>query len=183
MRDKTTAGEPEYGGIAKALHWLTVTLLLAQFLVAWTMPEIHRGTQPERLIKLHLSFGVIILVVVSLRLLWRFGHPVPLIGDNVPLWQYRGAQATHALFYLLLLGLPLMGWANASARGWTIDLFGLATLPRLLPTDSPLGRALGDIHILTSYALLALVGLHLAAALYHRFWLRDRVLSRMLSLR
>ncbi len=146
------------------------------------MPGIHRGTQPEGLINLHLSIGVVILLLVVLRLLWRIGHPVALIADNVPVWQHRGAKATHAMLYFLLVLLPFMGWASASARGWSIDLFGLVPLPRILPSDPALGAQLGGIHVWTSYALLGFVGLHVAAALYHYFWLRDRVLPRMLPL-
>ncbi len=81
---------------------------------------------------------------------------------------------------LTLLVQPFMGWANASSRGWTVHLFGLVSLPQILPTGSPLGHELGDIHTLTAYLLLALVGLHLAGALYQQFWLRGRLLSRML---
>jgi cytochrome b561 len=169
-----------YGGVAKGLHWLILLLLVVQFGVAWTMPEIHRGTQPEALISLHLTIGMVILTVAALRLLWRVAFPVPLITANVPLWQHRAAQAAHALLYLLLFLLPLMGWANASYRGWKADLVGGITLPPILATGSALGRELGDIHVLTSYVLLGLVGLHAAAALYHHFVLGDRVLVRML---
>lgn len=170
-----------YGRAHKSLHWLTVALLAVQFAIAWSMPAIHRDTKPEGLISLHLTAGAVILVVMVLRLLWRFGHPVPLIRDQTPLWQQRTAQVTHALLYLLLLLLPVMGWGNASYRGWTIDLFGLVRLPLILPTGSPLGHQLGDVHTVVSYVLLGLIGLHIAAVLYHQFWLRDRIMSRMLA--
>jgi cytochrome b561 len=180
MLQERMARAPGYGGVAKSLHWLIVLLLVVQFALAWTMPEIHRGTRPETLINLHLSVGTVILLVALLRLAWRLRFPVPLVTDNVPRWQHRAAQASHSLLYLLLLLMPLLGWANGSARGWTIDFFGLAALPPLLPENSPLGRELGDVHIWTSYVLLGFLGLHVAAALYHHFWLRDRVLRRML---
>ena len=180
MLQERMAGEPGYGDVAKSLHWLIVLLLVGQFALAWTMPEIHRGTKPESLINLHLSVGIVILLVALVRLAWRLRHPVPLVTDNVPLWQQRAAQANHALLYVLLFLMPLFGWANASARGWAIDFFGVAQLPRILAESSSLGRALGDVHIWTSYVLLGLIALHVAAALYHRLWLRDRVLARML---
>ncbi len=180
MLQERMAREPGYGRVAKSLHWFIVLLLVVQFALAWTMPEIHRGTRPETLINLHLSVGTVILLVALLRLAWRLRFPVPLVTDNVPRWQYRAAQASHGLLYLLLLLMPLLGWANASARGWRIDFFGVAALPPLLPQNSPLGRALGDVHIWTSYVLLGVIGLHVVAALYHHFWLGDRVLRRML---
>jgi cytochrome b561 len=103
-----------------------------------------------------------------------------LLNDNVPVWLHRVALLTHWLLYLLLFALPIMGWANASARDWRPLLFGSISMPRILSTGSALGRELGDIHTLTAYVLLGLIGLHVAAALYHHFWLRDRALTRML---
>ena len=169
-----------YGRVAKSLHWLIVALLLVQFAIAWTMPDIHRGTQPEGLIGLHLSIGVAILAVAVARLLWKIRYPVDLVVNGTPRWQYLAARATHGLLYLVLVVLPILGWANASARGWTPMIFGVFPLPQILPTGSALGRSLGDVHTLTAYTLLALIGLHVAATAYHQLWLRDRTLSRML---
>jgi cytochrome b561 len=173
------AREPGYGAVAKILHWLIVALLVAQFSVAWTMPDIGRGTQNEGLITVHLSLGAFILLVVIIRLAWRLTHPVPLLTDDVPPWQHRAAQALHALLYAILVALPVMGWANANARGWDVAIFGLS-LPKIMATRSGLGMALGDIHQATAIVLLVVVGLHVLAALYHHFLVRDRVLLRML---
>lgn len=169
-----------YGRVAKGLHWLIVALLLIQFAIAWTMPDIRRGTRPDGLIGLHLSFGVAILAIAVVRLLWKFRYPVGLVSDGTPRWQYLAARATHGALYLVLLILPVLGWANASARGWTPSIAGLFALPQILPTGSALGRSLGDVHTVTAYVLLALIGLHVAATLYHQFWLRDGTLSRMM---
>lgn len=179
MIEEREARQPGYGGVAKTLHWLIVALLIAQYTVAWTMPDIGRGTQPVGLIDIHLSIGITILTLALLRLLWRWTHPVPLISDDVPWWQYRAAQLTHGLLYFLIFLLPLLGWASASMRGWGFGFFGLGNIPQFLPTSRAAGR-LGDIHTLVSYVLLGVVGLHVLAALYHHLWLRDRVLVRML---
>jgi cytochrome b561 len=179
MLQDRNARQPGYGPIAKSLHWLIVVLLIAQFSVAWTMPNIGRGTKPEDLIAVHLSLGTFILVVVLIRLAWRLTHPVPLLADDVPWWQHRAAQALHALLYLVLVLLPLQGWANANARGWDVAIFGV-TLPKIMATQSRLGMQLGDIHQTTGIVLLVLVGLHVLAALYHHVVRRDRVLLRML---
>jgi cytochrome b561 len=179
MIEERTAQAPGYGGVAKTLHWLIVALIIVQFGIAWIMPGLRPGTQPETLASLHLSVGATILLVVILRLLWRITHPVPLITDNIPPWQDWTARATHALLYLLLFLVPLLGWADASSRSWSIGLFGLGTIPPL-PVDASWTDTLGNLHSFFAYALLTVAGLHLAATLYHHFWLRDRVLSRML---
>ena len=87
----------------------------------------------------------------------------------------------HWLLYGLLFVLPILGWINASYRGFPVSLFGLVELPKLLATRAPGFGWIGDVHgVLANYAMLALVGLHVAAALYHYFVRRDGVLQRML---
>jgi cytochrome b561 len=183
MHGSRTVQHHGYGPVAKTLHWLVVALLAAQFAIAWTMPNIGRDAKSEGLIELHLGVGTLIMLVVFARAAWRLTHPVPLISDGTPEWQQRIAAATHVLLYILLVALPVLGWANASSRGFDVSLFGLVTLPALLPKGSAFGHLCGDVHTVASYVLLGVVGLHVAAVLYHRLVLRDDVLSRMLPSR
>ena len=171
----------DYGRVAKSFHWLILLLLAAQFAIGWSMPHIGPRTQPETVINLHFAMGSLILLVVLARLAWRLTHPVPLLVDDDRAWQQRLAEFTHFLLYLLLLVIPVLGWMSASGRGFTVSFFGLFDLPPLLPAKHPWTSPLGDIHdLLSTYALLGLVGLHAVAALYHHFLLRDRTLLRML---
>jgi cytochrome b561 len=169
-----------YSKGAKAFHWIIVFLLISQFAVAWTMDEIGRGTRPTGLIAWHLSIGVAILAVAVLRLGWRMTHKPPPPPETLNALLRIISRATHYLLYGLLLILPLMGWANASARGWQVTLFGIFRLPQIVPTGSALGRAMGDIHATTAIVLLAAVGMHVAGACYHAFILRDGTIQRML---
>ena len=172
-----------YTGTAKALHWTIVALLIVQFIAAWTMPDIKRDTKPDTLINLHISVGVLILFVAVLRLTWRAGHPEPPPEDGLPPWQVQSARAVHWLLYALLFVLPILGWLNASWRGFPVIMFGLE-LAKLLATRTSGWGWTGDVHaLLATYGLLTLVGLHVAAALYHYFIRRDGVLQRMLPRR
>lgn len=180
MLDERNARAPGYGGVAKSLHWLIVALLIVQFALAWTMPDINPRTPITTLVDLHFSVGVTILFVALARLLWRWGHPVPLVSDNVPAWQDAIARATHALLYLLIIVLPILGWVDACFRGLPIHFFGIVTIPPFLPAERQLAGRTGDIHTWTSYVLLGVVALHVLATLYHHVWLRDRVFYRML---
>jgi len=171
---------PGYTGTAKALHWLIVALLIAQFIFAWTMPHIGRNTPVTTLISLHFTFGVMILAVAIVRLIWRASHAEPAPEDGLPPWQVQSARIAHWLLYVLLFVIPILGWMNASWRGMPIVMFGLE-LPKLMPTRASGWGWTGDVHgLLANYAMLALVGLHVLAALYHYVVRRDRVLQRML---
>jgi cytochrome b561 len=172
-----TAG---YTGTAKALHWAIVALLAGQFIVAWAMPEIRRNTVPETLINLHLSLGALILILVIVRLAWRLTHAEPAPADGLPPAQLQTARAVHFLLYVLLLAIPVLGWMSASFRGFPVTLFGLVELPSLMAKRAPGFGWTGDVHTFLSYTMLALVGLHVAATLYHWLIRRDGVLQRML---
>ena len=167
-----------YDPFARLLHWLIVALLVVQYVVAWTMPAIHRGVKPVGLIAWHLELGTAIIAVMIVRIVWRLLRREPDVVEATPSMRVV-ARLTHVLLYVLLIVQPVMGWINASARGWHVTLFGTIPLPALSVTDSPLGHAMGDVHQLLAWGLLGLVGLHVFGALYHHFVLRDGVLRRM----
>jgi cytochrome b561 len=179
-RTELTTPTSSYNGTAKFLHWLIFGLLAGQFLIAWSMPHIGRNTPPSTLIDLHFSVGVVVMIVAVIRLGWRLLHKPPSSLADLPWWQNAAAHLVHWLLYALLILLPILGWMNASWRGMPVALFGLE-LPQLVTTRAPGWAWSGDVHVvLSNYALLALVGLHVVAALYHQFIRRDGVLQRML---
>jgi len=173
------AENPGYTGTAKALHWTIVALLIGQFIFAWSMPHIGRNTPVTTIISLHFTFGIMILAVAIVRLGWRLTHSEPAPQDGMPPWQIKSARVIHWLLYLLLFVLPILGWINASWRNMPIVMFGLE-LPQLVATRAPGWGWTGDVHnLMANYLMLALVGLHVAAALYHYFFKRDGVLARI----
>jgi cytochrome b561 len=103
-----------YTSTTKILHWLIVVLLVAQFVVAWTMPHIGRNTPVTTLISLHFSFGIIVLVLAIIRLAWRATHAEPAPLDSIPPWQIQTARIVHWLLYVLLFVVPILGWISAS---------------------------------------------------------------------
>lgn len=169
-----------YNAPARALHWATALLLVLQYVLAWTMPDVHRDTKPVGLIAWHLGVGMVIVLIVVVRLLWRSAHAVPPESDTLPPALRALARYTHWFLYLLLIAVPLMGWANASSRDWSVTLLGFIPMPALSPAGSSIGHALGDWHRNFAWVLIALIGLHVAGALFHHFVLRDGTLERML---
>lgn len=180
VRGRRPARPANYTPIAKRLHWLTVVLLVVQYLLAWTMPGIQSTAPPQTLTNLHMSFGAVILIVTLIRLFWRIAYPVPAAPESSAFWKKCAALLVHYGFYALLLAQPLLGWAWASARGWPVRIFGLPPLPPLVGGNSPWRGTFASLHTTIATALLVLVAIHTLAALHHHFVLRDNVLRRML---
>lgn len=177
MPERVGAG---YTTTARSLHWLILALLIVQFVFAWTMPDIKRNTPVTTLIGLHFSFGVLILFVAVIRLAYRASHGEPPPEDGIPPWQATSARILHWLLYLLLFVLPILGWINADWRGMPVALFGYE-MPHLIAARAAGWQWTGDVHgLLANYVMLALVGIHVLAALYHHFVMGDGVLRRML---
>jgi len=167
-----------YGPTAKVLHWLIVVLLVVQYLIGWFMPDLHRGMQPGAPMLLHVSIGMLILALIVLRFAWRLGHPVAPEA-SLPPWQRLSSEWVHWMLYGLVLLTTLTGWNFVAFRDWHLQLFSLLPLPLIaLPGEEFFAR--GHWHQILEYALLGLIGLHVAAALAHRFVYRDGVMQRML---
>lgn len=167
-----------YDGVARFLHWLIVALVVAQFILGWTMPDVHRDTKPLGLIAGHLLVGTALLAAMVCRVLWRVTHRPPDIEIAQPLRIL--SSLTQLGLYVLLVVVPLLGWINASSRGWNVSLFAAIPLPALSPTGSSFGHEMGDVHGVLAWVLFALICLHVAGALLHRFVLRDQVTQRMM---
>lgn len=169
----------QYGTTAKVFHWLTVALMLTQYLIGWFMPDIRRDMKPGDAMTWHISIGIVILTVIVLRFLWRLTHPVAQ-ESSLPAWQRVTSEGVHWLLYALVFVTTLTGWIFASYRGWSISLFFAIPLPMLTEEGSVAGRAIGRLHETLEWALLIVIAVHVSAALLHAFHYRDRVLQRML---
>jgi cytochrome b561 len=179
MNETHTTGRPTFSAPAKFFHWTTVLLLIIQYSIGWLMPNVGRATQPVGLVGLHLSVGALVVLLVLGRIAWRAAHPMPPDATLSPVLR-TVAGVTHWLLYGVLIAFPLMGWANASSRGWPVSLFHVVPLPPLVATGSSFGHGLGGVHIATTWVLIALMALHVTGALYHHFVFRDDTLRRML---
>jgi cytochrome b561 len=172
---------PGYGTTAKLLHWLIVALLVVQYLIGWFMPDIHGGMDPGTPMFAHVSIGMTILVLIVLRLVWRLTHPVAP-ESSLPRWQRLGGEAVHWALYVLVFLTTVSGWLFVTARGWLVQLYSVVPLPLLGAKDAVLVSldARGHWHQVFEYALLAFIGVHVAAALVHALVYRDGVMRRML---
>jgi cytochrome b561 len=183
-----TTNSNRYTSVAIILHWLIAAGVLVLIAIGLTMAHgtIAAATK-FKLFQLHKSVGITVLGLILVRIMWRFTHRPPAMPDTMPSIEQNAAAATHLAFYLLLLGLPLTGWALVSVSPINIPtiLFGLIRWPHIgflasLHNKAPVAAVLDNIHAYGAWALFALIVLHVAAALRHHFVIGDDVLGRML---
>ena len=168
-----------YGRISRLLHWLTLLLLLLSVPPAIFAADLPASPDRLILLTLHRSLGVAVMVVLLLRLPWRFYSGWPQSNPNP--WLARAARLNHLALYALLAGAIVGGWAYTSASAFAVGLFGLFVLPPLLAPDKELAETLRHVHHFTVYALLGLIAVHALAALYHHYVLKDGTLRRMMG--
>jgi cytochrome b561 len=165
-----------YDPVARIFHWLIALLILAQLTAGFLMPDIHNDMPDTGWIPWHMSIGPFILLVMTLRLIWRLTHPVA--PPPLAPWEYWLSRLTHIALYVLVFVMTILGWIAANAHGLDAYLLGVK-LPHLAPSHAEWGHECGDIHNNLVWVLLGFVALHVAGALYHQLIRRDRVLGRM----
>ncbi len=180
------AADRRYNGVAMTLHWVTalfVLLILATGLAMTPLTEGGRTT--DTLVMLHASFGFSVLILTVLRIGWRLTNRPPKLPGGMPAAERWGAKIAHFLFYALLIVIPLGGWVVVSVTPdqAPVQWFGVAELPRLPPPPPDqqklVAERVADLHGTLGYVMLALVTIHVAAALRHAFILKDGLFNRM----
>ena len=167
-----------YDNVAIALHWMTALLVIANFTLAQTwdwfakpVKGLMEGT--------HMSFGVLLTVVIFARLIWRVmpGHQMSSLEAG---WMRIASKSVHYALYALLVAEAALGFAFRWGAGRPMEFFGLGIPPLIGEIARPLRRELREFHEWIGWAIIVIALLHAAAALYHHYVLKDRVLERML---
>jgi cytochrome b561 len=180
-----------YGVVTLAFHWIMAAAILVMFVLGPYMTSLPETDSAQFfLFQLHKSIGLTILILVTLRLIWRFASPTPEFPASMAAWQRAAARRVHLILYLLMFVAPVAGWATVSASPLSVPTmwFGffewphlafLSSLPRAIKRD--IEPILAGAHGFLAFAMLFLTAIHAAAALKHHFWDRDDVLKRMLG--
>ncbi|MCB1623421.1 MAG: cytochrome b [Pseudomonadales bacterium] len=177
---RTVASDPGYGTVARLLHWGVALLVIAQIMIAlraWTLPV---SDAKLSVLMQHRSLGLTILVLIVIRLGWRWTHAVPPLPRAVGAAPRALARFNQYLLYALLLLLPISGLIMSQAAGVVVSWFGIFDLPNVVDTDPTLLGRMKFVHLLLNTVLFAAIALHLGGALRHGLWLKDGVFQRML---
>lgn len=168
--DTQAVSSARYSRGAVVLHWLIAGLIILNYVVAWMAEEKPRE-QAMAIMGNHKAIGILILLFTLVRIAWRLTHrpPAPLAG--LAAWEVALSKVVHVLLYVLMLGIPLGGWATHSAwsGGKPVSLFGIVDWPGLpFAANETLGKTFGEMHELGATTMLILLALHVAGALKHR---------------
>lgn len=172
--------EQSWGAVAKFLHWSIAALIFLQFVLGWMAVTWRLSPTKLQLFIWHKSFGILVLALVVLRLLWRFANPTPALPLDTRSSERRAAHGFHFALYALMLALPLSGWLINSAAKVPFRVFWLFPLPAIAAPDKELAELAKQVHYALFITLAAILVIHVGAALRHHFVKRNDVLVRML---
>jgi cytochrome b561 len=176
FRNTTTA----WGSVSKGLHWLIVLLIINQWVIASRAGALPNGIAKLETLAWHKSFGITILALAVIRLLWRWMNPTPELTSLTKPWERTLARISHGLLYGFLFAIPLTGWMMSSAKNYSVSWFKLFQLPDLVAPSESVFRLMHSLHEGLNLALVGVAALHIAGALKHHFIDRNDVLKRML---
>ena len=174
-----------YSKVAMLMHWLLALMIIG--LISFGLLMTNENV-PNRfaLYQWHKSFGITVLFLSLFRLFWRLSHKPPALPEGMKPWEITASKLTHVGFYVFMIGMPLLGWAMASASRFPrTDIFYIipwVDLP-FIPRDKNLESTLKTLHELGGKIMIALIVLHIGAALKHQFVNQDNLLARMLPRR
>lgn len=169
-----------FGRTTRALHWLMAAGILGTFALGAYIARMEVGLANLWLFGLHKTIGISLLALALLRLLWHRIAPPPGPLPGPPEWQMALARRTHRVLYMLMLAVPLSGYAYASATGLDVLIFNRVVLPPIAPVSEAWENALLVLHRTLTWTFLAVIGLHVAGALKRTIGARDGTLRRML---
>jgi cytochrome b561 len=176
LRNTTRA----WGSLSRALHWILGLAIIGMLAYGWWFN--HLAPRPVRFFhrSIHADVGYIILLLMAARLIWRAVNPVPARPAGARPWERALALANHWALYIVTMVVALLGWAHSGAhKPDYADFFGLFRMPQFTSTDKAMADLYEDLHIYAAYVLIALVVIHILAAIYHVTAKDDDVMARM----
>jgi cytochrome b561 len=177
LRLKNTSDR--FGLIAILLHWVMAILLIGLLALGLYMKKLPISLQKLELYGWHKEYGLLALLLVMIRLVWRNINMTPKL--TLPRLEIIAARTVHYAFYAFMIALPITGWLITSAAGLPVSFFGWFVLPNLVQPDPAQMHVYEFIHKWVSYGLIATILLHASAAFKHHFINKDDILRRMIS--
>jgi cytochrome b561 len=173
-----TTGRKRFTVPQRVLHWLMAICILSMLFIGVGMVS---TVTPKylTLVQIHKPLGIAILVLALIRLTLRFIYGSPALPADLPEPIKLAAISSQYIFYALMIGMPLIGWAMLSAASYPVVLFGSVHLPPILPLSPSLHTLLWHAHYYLAFAFFAVILMHVAAILFHKLIRNDGVFETM----
>ncbi|GLH79592.1 cytochrome b561 [Bradyrhizobium sp. SSBR45G] len=169
-----------YGSVAIGLHWIVAVLVPAAWISGHLGEELSHSSE-EMALFAHVSLGLAMLGFALARLGWRLADPPPVPEPTrLGAWTVRAGEIAHLLIYGIMFAIPALGILTQFASGEALPVFGLFEIASPWSGDRGLAHDMKEMHEALANGLMILIGLHVAAALLHHYWLHDRTLKRMM---
>jgi cytochrome b561 len=167
-----------YGSVAKWFHWGMAIIIVGLLAIGFYMADMESGPARRQLYTLHKSVGFGVLILVVMRFAWRMVNSIPTLTQSRFLQQLGHINVW--MLYGLMMTMALSGYVMTAAGGHPLNLFNSLLVPSVVAPSMPLARMAHRVHEYAAIILTVLTSLHVIAALFHHFVLRDRVLKGML---
>ncbi len=168
-----------YDSVARIFHWMIALMVVVQIPAGIAMTSEPLLEVADPMFILHKGLGVVLLVLVTLRALWRLLHRPPRFPDYVPSLEQRIAGATHVTIYVLLFVMVVSGYVRTIGDGFPIELLDALGVPPLIPLMPEVAGVMLVVHQFAVIALIGLVAVHISAVLRHQLIDRNPILARM----
>jgi len=180
-----TNSTDRYGAVPQFLHWLTVVLVAVAWALGTFGDDLPKGAARATGLFIHISAGLLILVALATRLVWRIADPAPPPEPNefgrwLGTFADPAARLAHYTLYALLIAVPVIGIIVQFARGDALPLLGVVEIASPWVRDRAFAHSVTELHEIAANALVIVAAFHAAAALLHHFVFRDNTLVRML---
>jgi len=168
-----------YGVVAKFFHWIIAFLIMGLIIIGLYMQTLPYSPNKLEIYALHKSFGLLVLWLAGLRIIWKLltVSPNPEIGHA--LWERILAKLAHLFLYISMIGMPLTGWLMSSAGEYPVPFFGI-NMPDLVGKNIDLARLMNQLHSMIGYLLILVISLHSLGAFKHHFIDQDKTLNKMI---
>lgn len=160
---------------SRIFHWISAILLL----ITWVLILTYEYTDQSLFINLHKAFGLSVLCWMIARVFNRLLTKAPA-SVVMPEWQKKISKLNHFVLYALLIAMPIAGLLMTVYGGRPVDVFGIFQIPVFVTPDRTLARFFNNVHTEIIWPMIvAFTSLHIGAALYHQFILKDKLINRM----
>jgi len=171
--------DQSFGSLAKFFHWTIALFIIGLLCFGFYMVGIQDEIQREQAFNMHKLFGLSVLVLASLRLVWRWMNPVPVL-PHMPWWELALEKTVKFCLYLAMFAMPISGWIFSTAAGHAPHIGQFIIPAPFVKLDIHFAGVVFQVHQYTGWAIIVLLCMHVAGGFKHHFIDKDNILKRML---